>query len=568
VDAIGTERNGRATQSTTPLPTRLGGAGSNASGPRSARPAVQPLSHTKAACSDADPTRTDPASAGRSTESPTQAGTPDFSTAPHSPLQHAKCAQAFRECLSNDIGPTPLQRYFGSDVRIAVADESVVVSVATAFHKAVIDRRFGPSLLQAALATGHQSVRVVVDETMRSADAPALGAVHTRPVAPAARPTLRPEARAARTERHELSSFIVGASNRMAFSAVSRVANDAQGREFSPLFLHGPSGVGKSHLLHGAAAQFRRLHPGATVRYTTAEAFTNAYITAVRETTLDKFRKTWRGVDLLCIDDVHFFSRKEGTQSELLHTFDAIDLEGARILLASDEHPRRIAALSGGLVSRFLSGAVVRIDPPDETLRLQLVRTLANRRGAKLSADAAALIADRAGMPDSRNASVRDIEGVLTQVIAISQLLPEFLSADGEIGLVAVRQALGLGEWTTQRPQRSKPVRFEVILDQACRVVGVERGDVLGSTRHRRVVLARTIVSFLARNMTTMSFPEVARGLHRPSHSTVVAAEKRMKQMIIDEEPVRVGPDLDGLTIGQLIERIRTRIETACDRGS
>lgn len=476
-----------------------------------------------------------------------------------------------REGLIEQIGRAAMNRYFGADVDLSLVDCAVVVRVGSSFHKALIDRRYGPMLQRVASDLGRSKISVVVDERLRGAEQQV-----ARPAPEAVSPDDADRARSAwhrraatrrvRESLHDLETFIVGASNRMAFSAVNRVANDAQGREFSPLFLHGPSGVGKSHLLQGAAAQFRRRHPGATVRYTTAEAFTNAYIASVKDNSLEKFRKAWRGVDLLCIDDVHFLSRKEGTQNELLHTFDAIDLEGARILLASDEHPRRIAALSTGLVSRFLSGAVVRIDPPDETLRQHLVRTLAARRGVKLSSDAASLIADRAGMPDNRRASVRDIEGVLTQVVAVAQLLPEFLGQDGEIGLLAVRRALGLGEWTAQRPTRTRPVRFETILDQTCKTIGVEKNDVLSASRHRRVVLARTMVSYLAREMTTMSFPEVARAQHRPSHSTVVAAYQRMSEMIAQEAPVCVGPDFDGLTVGQLVERVRARIETASDR--
>jgi len=489
------------------------------------------------------------------------------------PAQHTDPCASFRTALTREIGEEAMRRHFGDDVRLAVEDHRVDILVGSSFHKGTIDRRFSETLRQLALAGGLAEVRVLVDDTMRTAMP--VSVVHTRPVSPEqlanrrsnpSTSAMRAAARRGRESQHELDSFIVGSSNRMALSAVTRVANDAQGREFSPLFLHGPSGVGKSHLLQGAAAQFRRRHPGATVRYTTAEAFTNAYIASVKDNSLEKFRKAWRGVDLLCVDDVHFLSRKESTQSELLHTFDALDLDGSRILLASDEHPRRIAALSAGLMSRFMSGAVVRIDPPDEVLRLMLVRTLAARRGARLSADAASLIADRAGMPDNHRASVRDLEGVLTQVVAVSQLLPEFLGQDGEIGLLAVRRALGLGEWTAQRPSRGRPVRFETILEQSCKLIGVDRSDVLSSSRHRRVVLARTMVSYLAREMTTMSFPEVARAQHRPSHSTVVAAFQRMAEMIARDEPVKIGPDFDGLTMGQLAERVRARIETASER--
>jgi chromosomal replication initiator protein len=182
------------------------------------------------------------------------------------------------------------------------------------------------------------------------------------------------------TLQHRLDDFVVGLSNRLAYAGATRMA-DEDG-PCAPLFVHGPSGVGKTHLLQGLAARFTERRPGAVVRYISAEAFTNEFITAVRAGKIDAFRKLYRKVDLLCIDDVHFFSNKDATQSELLFTLDAVGLEGSRLALASDEHPREIQKLSERLLSRFLAGAVVRVDTPDPALREKLVKLAGDRMEA------------------------------------------------------------------------------------------------------------------------------------------------------------------------------------------
>ncbi len=461
----------------------------------------------------------------------------------------------FRAALIEAIGADAVARHLDSDAQTLNEHGSLKVLVTSSFHKGVLERRFAAALRTAAESAGFGDLSIDVDESARAARSEAVTTSNGAPrVASGRRQRTRNDA------RFELSAFVVGPSNRMAYSAIKRVASDAGGREFSPLFLHGESGLGKTHLLQGAASEYRRHHPNATVRYTTAEAFTNSYITAVRAGGLDAFRKAWRGVDLLCVDDVHFFSGKVSTQAELQHTFDAIDLEGACVVLASDAHPRQLKELAPGLVSRLLSGAVVRIDPPDEKLRHELICRMAAKRGVMLSDDAVVLLAARAGV--GHKASVRDLEGMLTQVIAVAQLLPEFINRSSEIGLVAVRRALGLGEWTQARPGSAKPVKLEAILDQACESLGVQQTDLYGRTRHRRVVLARTLVAYLCREMTTRSYPEIARAMRRPTHSTIVAAKQRYDAQVQREEIVAVGCGLDGLTMGQLAERVRAEIES------
>lgn len=476
------------------------------------------------------------------------------------------------------VGSEAFARFFGREARFSLTAGHLVVTVPTTYQANVIRKRFADhlhrSVLDAvpALAAGDEAGWVVeTDRAVAPLPEPLpgrSGGGGKPPVRRAARdPGGMPSGRCLR-----LDDFVVGDSNRLAHAAAERLAQAGRdGRVdarrslgFASLFIHGECGMGKTHLLQGIAERFARLNPGAAVRYTTAEAFTNDYITAVREGRVDAFRRNYRRLDLLCIDDVHFVSGKEATQNELLHTLDSIDLDGALVALASDEHPRQVQRLGERLVSRFMSGMVVRIDPPDAELRLRLVSALAQRRGLRLDESAARALAERSVGPSGRG-SVRELEGLIVQTEAVCRLLPGSTGADGRVGLAVVTRALGLSEGERPvgglRPRR--PIPVETIADAVCRALRVAASEFVGSGRHKRVVLARSITALLARRLTTASFPEIARATGRPNHSTIVTAHQRLARQIEAESAAgasllveQFGPEFGGVTLRGLVDRL------------
>jgi chromosomal replication initiator protein len=214
---------------------------------------------------------------------------------------------------------------------------------------------------------------------------------------------------------HRFDDFVVGDSNRVAFEAARRLADDQLGGIRS-ILLHGGCGVGKTHLLQALCCARRARFPREQIRYTTGEQFTNDYIQSVRAGTIEQFRARIRKLDLLAIDDVHFLSNKGATQAEFLHTIDAIGLAGARVAIATDAHPRALRSFSEALVSRLLAGMVVQVEAPDRETRESLVVRLAAARGVLLEPMAAAAVADRA------IGSVREIEGALARIAAAISL--------------------------------------------------------------------------------------------------------------------------------------------------
>lgn len=366
--------------------------------------------------------------------------------------------------------------------------------------------------------------------------------------------------------RHRFEDFVVGPCNELAYSIAVALADAGEGagagddsggvsggggqsRGVGPLFVHGECGMGKTHLLQAACRRHLERHPHARVLYTTGEQFTNDYITAVRANTLDAFRRRMRRLDLLAVDDIGFFANKEKTQQEFLHSFDHIELAGARVLLASDSHPKLIQKFSEALVSRCMQGLVVQVQAPDPVTRLALVNRLATRRGLVLQPRLDELIAAHAGR------SVRELEGTLAHLHALASLdQPRATSR-------VVSRALAERLFAGQRQLAAKrPVRFTDIQDTVCGHLNIPPAQVAGSSRHRMVVLTRAIVVYLAKQMTTLSYPEIAAALNKPSHSTVVTAVQRMTKQLEANLPMLLPGHPEPTTPVQLVEDLRRRV--------
>lgn len=357
-----------------------------------------------------------------------------------------------------------------------------------------------------------------------------------------------------------LEDFIIGASNRLAFESIRQCIESPTAGV--PVFLHGTCGVGKTHLLRGATLRMRQLHPGAKVRYTTGEAFTNAFVKAIRTRTVDAFQKKYRNLDLLCIDDIHLMAGKQATQHELLQIFNMLSLGGARIILASDAHPRTIARFDQSLSSRFSAGLVVRVDEPDTELAHRLVHVVAHKRGMVVDDACARVICERIGI--GRGASVRDIEGALVQIQAVTQLLDRESNKGGMITPSAahIRKALELrcGE---DSAVSSAPLSLDSIIHTVCDELSVSISDLKGKGRRKKVVLARELIIHLARQLTSKSFPEIAHAIGRPNHSTVITAAKRFKDRLGEHLAVDADCPHDGLPLSELTQRLTQSVQHA-----
>lgn len=465
-----------------------------------------------------------------------------------------------------------IRRHFGEDLE-AVARETLGTAATVSLHVAPeVFRRDGIDGQQTDSTT--ESGRAIkASSNTSAADADARGPrSRTDEHKPSSEDVQRygPRSRRRANDRRQmlrqLQSFVIGGSNRLAYQASLSMAEE---HEAAPrmLFLHGECGIGKTHLLQGVIEQRIRTAKNAItsrrVRYVTGEEFTNEYIAAVRGGKIDSFRNRIRQLDLLAIDDIHFLSNKTATQNEFLHTLDAINLSGASIVLASDEHPRQIGRFSASLTSRFLAGMVVRIGRPDIQMREELVRRLAEERDLELTEAAARLLAGRF------SGSVRELNGALMKLAALRRLDG---ARGGAVGAIMVEQMFE-GE---SAPGPRTPVRLGEIIDSVCTRLGIEPDELLGRGRHRRVVLARSLVVHLARSLTTLSFPEIARGLGRENHSTVHTAARRIEADLAAAEaamgekeyvprPLPL-PDDAEITLRELVEQLKYDVSRRCSK--
>lgn len=446
-------------------------------------------------------------------------------------------------------------------------DGTIEISAGDGFTLDMIQRRLGEAIriaTQFAMGTTEPKLLFRVDESLQPEQTVSAVAnadeTRTHPLGNRVQlPDTNGASKHAKAPRcPRLEEFLVGASNRLAFESI-RQAVESTGPG-APVFVHGSCGVGKTHLLRGATMLARRTRPGCKVRYTTGEAFTNAFVMAIRTRSVDAFQKKYRGLDLLCIDDIHLMAGKQATQHELLQILNTLSLGGARIILASDAHPRMIARLDQALSSRFSAGLVVRVDEPDPELAKRLVHQIAAKRGVTLDEAAARVICERVGI--GRGASVRDLEGAVLQVHAVCRLMDRDQSGRGLVTPTAghLRQALALRSGD-EAHVNTAPISMDSIVRTVCTELSVSKGDLRGKGRQKKVVLARELIVHLSRQLTSKSFPEIAHELGRSNHSTVITAAKRFRGRLITPEPLRVDCPFDGLPVGELTQQLMTSIQ-------
>jgi chromosomal replication initiator protein len=318
--------------------------------------------------------------------------------------------------------------------------------------------------------------------------------------------------------RHDIESFIVGPGNALAYNTATHVA-EFPGVQYNPLFIHGACGLGKTHLLQGLCRRFQKHHPARRWAYMTGEEFTNDFLTALRAGKLDGFRRRMRDLDLLVIDDVHFLGGKKATQEEFLHTFNSIEASGKQVVMASDSHPKMIEEFGESLINRFVSGMVVRIDPPNFNTRCEILRSLSERTGFILPDEVTGWIARRVTQ------NVRELEGAVTRIAAHVRL------GDRSPDVAMAQEALG-----DLDRQLAAPVKPESILQAVCDYFGIEQKDLLSGRRQRTISLARSAAMYLVRKMAKLSFPEIGHRMGRRNHSTVISACRRIERAMARHE--------------------------------
>jgi chromosomal replication initiator protein len=320
--------------------------------------------------------------------------------------------------------------------------------------------------------------------------------------------------------KYTFEQFVIGDANRFAHAAALAVA-ELPGQAYNPLFIYGPPGVGKTHLLHSIGNYVRACGGGLTVRYTTVETFTNQFIAALSGGSIDRFKGRFRRNDILLIDDVQFLASKAKTEEEFFHTFNALYEGGSQLVLTCDRLPRDLEALEDRLRERFESGLVTAIAPPDVATRLTVLRKRVQHDAVALAdEDVLTQIADR--VPTN----IRALEGALIRVVAFASLTGRSVTTTLATDVLA-----DLYPTTGPKPGTAAPT-VESIQDLTAEAFGVTREELLSPSRATRVAWPRQVAMYLAREHTAETLPAIGEHFGGRNHTTVLHAHKRTSQRL------------------------------------
>ena len=321
-------------------------------------------------------------------------------------------------------------------------------------------------------------------------------------------------------------NFVVGSCSQLAHAASIAVAN-APGRAYNPLFVFGETGLGKTHLMHAVAHQMLQNNPAAHIAYISTEKFTNEFIHAIRENKLARFRKYYRNVDALLVDDIHFLSGKESTQEEFFHTFNDLFESGRQIFLASDRPANEIEKLENRLVSRFQWGLVSDIQAPDFETRVAILRKKAATMKIQLDDEIMDFLAERV----SRN--VRRMEGALTRIAGYDALI------DHKVDLDSVERLLG----DLLQEEAASKLTVEQIQKKVSDYYQIRFSELIGRRRTIQIVFPRQVAMYISRTLTGEPLKSIGEAFGGRDHGTVIHACKQVENMMEQDGSVKRGVD-------------------------
>ncbi len=457
---------------------------------------------------------------------------------------------AINQKLAERLGQQKFRIWFKNSTRFTLSDNYLKVGVPNPFIGSWIENHFLVDITAAVTAVTGSAKKLTfnIEPELSGNQRPSQLDHQAQLVQKAQNKSTRSKITAgqlsSRPVKMTLDTFVVGPSNRLAYNAAMSLISD-EVSPFNPLFMHGGYGLGKTHLMQGICRAMCTARPEARWLYVSAEDFTNQFVLALKTKKLEAFRRRYRQTDLLAIDDIHFLASKPSTQEEFLHTFNTINLAGKKVVLASDAHPKMIGQLCESLVNRFVSGMVVKIDPPDFKTRCKICTQRANAINCHFDEKVIAYIAENI------RSNVRELEGALLKLAAYSSLCNE------EISLATARQVLA------EHISRTDPIVHVSDIESAVTTYfGITPADVHSSKKDRTVSLARSFSMYLARKYTQMSFPEIGRLMGNKNHATVILACRKIEGLLKDNSNAnwrssngnKVAPSRDILT--QLEETI------------
>lgn len=320
--------------------------------------------------------------------------------------------------------------------------------------------------------------------------------------------------------RYTFDTFVIGASNRFAHAATLAIA-EAPARAYNPLFIWGESGLGKTHLLHAAGNYAQRLFPGMRVKYVSTEEFTNDFINSLRDDRKASFKRSYRDIDVLLVDDIQFIEGKEGIQEEFFHTFNTLHNANKQIVISSDRPPKQLATLEDRLRTRFEWGLITDVQPPELETRIAILRKKAQMDRLDVPGDVLELIAS------SIERNIRELEGALIRVTAFASL--NKTPIDKSLAEIVLRDLIS--------DASTMQISTAAIMAATAEYFETSVEELRGPGKTRALAQSRQIAMYLCRELTDLSLPKIGQAFGR-DHTTVMYAEKKIRGEMAERREV------------------------------
>ena len=430
-----------------------------------------------------------------------------------------------RDSFHSRLSRETVDLWFGELSVIAFENNTITLSTNSEFKLGIIKNRhledikkgfcdlLGFDINVEIVFNGKRADVQTVIETLEKPTAPASNDQNNYIAEGAPKKKIAPNA-TGYTFEYTFDNFIIGASNEFAHAACVAVA-DRPATNYNPLFIYGPSGLGKTHLMHAIINQLKMNNPSINIIYVKGEDFTNQLVESLKTNTPHHFREKYRKCDVLLIDDIQFIAGKESTQEEFFHTFNSLFEENKQIILTSDRPPRDIKTLEDRLLTRFEWGLIADIQPPDLELRIAIIKKKAEQVSIHLPDDVLMFLAE------NLRSNIRQIEGAIKKLGALIFLSGKELNMD--LAKSCISELLGGAE----------PINVTVdkIFAAVFKKYGIKREDIVGERRNKDVAWARHVSIYLLREITDMSFPNIGKIFNR-NHSTIMSSIDAVERKI------------------------------------
>lgn len=427
--------------------------------------------------------------------------------------------------LRTQISPNTFETWLQKASPVALDADTLVVRVPNMLTRDWLERHYTP-LFQEALYTISKTplyVRFVLPDSV-PAQPKEEQIDRAEPAATPGEPDFPPPQL---SSKYTFESFVVGENNRFAHAACLAVAEEPS-KSYNPLFIYGGVGLGKTHLMQAIGHYVLRHHPEKRVVYISTEKFTNEFINAILYKTVPEFRNRYRSVDILLIDDIQFLAGKEQTQEEFFHTFNTLHLEGKQIVISSDRPPKEIPTLEDRLRSRFESGLITDIQPPDFETRVAILRKKAKAEGLDIGEDVITYIASKI------STNIRELEGALIRVVAYSSVINRDMTA--ELAAEALKDIISA--------DRGKTVTVADIQKAVAEFFSLKTEDLKAKKRTKAVAFPRQIAMYLARELTSLSLPRIGMEFGGRDHTTVIHAHEKIAGALESDPDLREAVNL------------------------